>query len=311
MIVVTGANGFVGTALCRHLSDQKLLARAVTRRAQPGYTAVGDMDESTDWSNILDGVDTVVHLAARVHVMRESSADPLAEFRKVNVAATLNLARQAVRMNVRRFIYLSSIKVNGEMTLPGKPFEAGEAPNPSDPYGVSKAEAEDALKLVSQETNLETVIIRPPLIYGPGVKANFRNMIDWIYKGVPLPLGAIHNKRSLVALDNLSDLIIRCIHHPAAANQTFLVSDGEDLSTTQLMQRMASSLGCSPRLLPVPAGMLQFGATIVGKTAYAQRLLGSLQLDIAKTRELLGWDPPVSVDEALRKTAEDFLCHRR
>jgi len=309
MILVTGANGFVGSALCQRLSAQNFLVRPVTRTYFPGCIVVGNMDDTTDWSHALQGVDVIVHLAARVHIMNESAENPLDEFRRVNVAATLNLARQAVKAKVKRFIYLSSIKVNGELSCLGKPFTPEDLPKPSDPYGLSKLEAENGLRLISHQSTLETVIIRPPLVYGPGVKANFQTMIRWLYKGLPLPLGAIHNQRSLIALDNLNDLIVRCIDHPAAVNQTFLASDGEDLSTTQLMQKTASFLGRSARLIPVPVKYLKFGASILGKHAYMQRLLGSLQLDIVKSRKLLDWDPPVLVDDALRKTAEDFLRH--
>ena len=256
------------------------------------------------------GVQIVIHAAARVHVMSESSADPLAEFRKVNVDGTLNLARQAVAAGVRRFIFVSSIKVNGEGTEPGKPYKADDAPAPVDPYGISKLEAEHGLLALAAETGMEVVIIRPVLVYGPGVKANFRSMMNWLNKGIPLPLGSIRNKRSLVALDNLVDLIVTCIEHPAAANQVFLVSDGEDLSTTELLRRMGAALGKPARLLPLPGAWLNGAACLLGKGAIAQRLCGSLQVDIEKTRRLLGWTPPVTVDEALRKTARHFLEYR-
>jgi len=239
--------------------------------------------------------------------MHETANDPLAEFRKVNVDGTLNLARQAAAAGVRRFIFISSIKVNGEGSALGAPYLADAKPAPADPYGISKMEAEQGLRALAAETGMEVVIIRPVLVYGPGVKANFRSMMSWLNKGVPLPLGAIHNQRSLVALDNLVDLIVTCIDHPAAANQTFLVSDGEDLSTTELLRRMGAALGKPARLLPVPAFMLQAGAALLGKRDMAQRLCGSLQVDISKTRELLNWTPPVSVDQALAKTAAHFL----
>ena len=255
----------------------------------------------------MGGISTVVHCAARVHVMDDDAADPLREFRRINVDGTLRLATQAAEAGVRRFVFISSIKVNGESTVLGRPFTAQQAPAPIDPYGVSKWEAEQLLRKLSAETAMEVVIIRPVLVYGPGVKANFLNMMRWLYKGVPLPLGAIHNKRSLVALDNLVDLIVTCIDHPKAANQTFLVSDGEDLSTTELLRRMSQALGKRPRLLPVPAWMLETAANVVGKQSIAQRLCGSLQVDISHTRERLGWTPPVSVDAALRKTAQHFL----
>jgi len=236
--------------------------------------------------------------------MRDEVDDPLAEYRKVNVEGTLNLARQAVAAGVRRFVFLSSIKVNGEATAPGNPFHADDVPSPEDAYGVSKLEAEQGLILLAAETDMEMVIIRPPLVYGPGVKGNFASMIKLIDKGVPLPLGAIYNKRSLVGIGNLVDLIIRCINYPAAANQVFLAGDGEDLSTTELLRAVGKAMGKSARLIPVPAGLLQFGATILGKRAMAQRLLGSLQVDISKTCELLDWKPPYRVEEGLRRCFE-------
>lgn len=312
MILVTGATGFVGRALCERLREQSALRVAVrTSIADAGSEQLdvvkASLDPDQNWSPALGGISTVVHCAARVHVMDDDAADPLREFRRINVDGTLRLATQAAEAGVRRFVFISSIKVNGESTVLGRPFTAQQAPAPIDPYGVSKWEAEQLLRKLSAETAMEVVIIRPVLVYGPGVKANFLNMMRWLYKGVPLPLGAIHNKRSLVALDNLVDLIVTCIDHPKAANQTFLVSDGEDLSTTELLRRMSQALGKRPRLLPVPAWMLETAANVVGKQSIAQRLCGSLQVDISHTRERLGWTPPVSVDAALRKTAQHFL----
>ena len=240
--------------------------------------------------------------------MTEQATDPLLEFRHINVDGTLNLARQAAEAGTRRFVFLSSIKVNGERTNPGRPFTADQQPEPGDPYGVSKMEAEIALRELAKKTGMEVVIIRPPLVYGPGVKANFLEMMRWLSRGVPLPLGAVtQNKRSLVALGNLVDLVETCIEHPAAANQTFLVSDGEILSTADLLQRLGIALGCPARLIPVPVGLLKLGAALLGRSAVAQRLCGSLEVDIGKTRELLGWSPPLSVDEGLRRTAEYWL----
>jgi len=240
--------------------------------------------------------------------MNEDAGDPLAEFRRVNVDGTLRLARQAAEAGVRRFVFVSSIKVNGEHSQPGHPFTADEIPAPGDPYGVSKCEAEAGLRALSQETGMEVVIIRPPLVYGPGVKANFLAMMRWLQRGVPLPLGGVTaNRRSLVFLDNLVDLIVTCIDHPAAANQTFLVSDDEDLSTAALLRRMAAALGRPARLVPVPAGLIVFGAKLIGRPGIAQRLCGSLQVDIGKTKAFLGWAPPISVDEGLRRTAEHWL----
>lgn len=315
--LLTGASGFVGQALqVRLLADKSCGLRAIFRCLPASLPAgmegfsVPDLAGDRDWRELLGGVKVVIHCAARVHVMDEKSADPLAEFRKVNVDGTLNLARQAATEGVKRFIFVSSIKVNGEGTEPDKPYKADDTPAPVDPYGISKLEAEQGLMALATETGMEVVIIRPVLVYGPGVKANFRSMMSWLNMGVPLPLGAIHNKRSLVALDNLVDLIVTCIEHPAAANEVFLVSDGEDLSTTELLQRMGSALDKPARLLPVPAAWLDGAARLVGKEAIAQRLCGSLQVDIEKTRRLLGWTPPVPVDDALRKTACHFLEYR-
>jgi len=268
---------------------------------------VGGIDGLSNWTDALCGAKVVVHLAARVHIMRDEAADPLTEFRRVNVEGTLNLARQAADAGVRRFIYLSSIKVNGEQTLCEQSFTVQDVPAPLDPYSISKHEAEESLRKLAQQTGMEVVIIRPPLVYGPGVKANFLAMMRWLHKGVPLPLGAIHNRRSLVALDNLVDLIITCLDHPAAANQTFLISDGEDLSTTELLRRMGLALGRPARLIPVPVSLLTSGAALLGRRDMAQRLCGSLQVDISKARALLGWKPPISVDEGLRRTAQGFL----
>lgn len=308
-ILVTGANGFVGRALCVRAVARGMTVRGITR--SPRSLSIGienvvidGIDESTDWRNGLRGCGAVIHLAARVHVMRGTSADPLEEFRRVNVQGTLNLARKAAAAGVRRFLFVSSIKVNGEATQLGRQFTADDAPAPLDAYGVSKMEAEEGLREIALQTGMEVVIIRPPLVYGPGVKANFAAMMRWLKRGVPLPLGAIHNQRSLVSLDNLVDLIVTCITHPAAANQTFLVSDGEDVSTTELLRHMGQAMGRPARLIPVPASWLKLAAALVGKREIAQRLCGSLQVDIEKTRRLLGWTPPLSLDDGLKKAAE-------
>lgn len=281
--------------------------RRSSRSGSDNAIPVGDIGKTTDWQLALQNIEVVVHLAARVHIMNDDAVDPLLEFRRVNVDGTLNLARQAAAAGVKRFIFISSIKVNGEATPPGKPYSADAMPAPIDPYGISKREAEDGLRQLAVQTGIEVVIIRPPLVYGPGVKANFLEMMKWLHKGIPLPLGAIHNRRSLVALDNLVDLIVTCVEHPAAAHQTYLVADGEDLSTTDLLRRMGVALGKPAKLLPVPAWLLTAGAKMIGKSALSQRLCGSLQVDISKNRELLGWVPPIKVDDALRLTAEYFL----
>ena len=252
-------------------------------------------------------IDAVVHCAARVHVMDDTAEDPLAEFRKVNVDLTLDLARSALAAGARRFIFISSIKVNGESTVPGVPFTANDLPQPADPYAQSKLEAEVALRSLAAETGLEVVIIRTPLVYGPGVKGNFRTMMRVLAAGLPLPLGKIDNKRSLVALDNLVDLIVTCIDHPAAANQTLMVSDGEDLSTSELLRRLAAALGRNARLLPIPESWLGRGARLLRRETVHARLCGSLQVDMRETRALLGWTPPIQMDDALRQTAQAFL----
>ncbi|WMP17961.1 UDP-glucose 4-epimerase family protein [Thiothrix lacustris] len=317
MILLTGSTGFIGQSLSQKLTNQKVPLTAAVRRTTDTLpdpirqVPVGDLLPNTDWSQALTSVDAVIHLAARVHVMQDTATDPLAAFRNINTAGTLNLARQAAAAGVRRFIFLSSIKVNGEHTTADKPFTADDTHIPTDLYGISKYEAEQGLHELALQTGMEVVIIRPPLVYGPGVKANFLSMMRWLHKGIPLPLGAIHNQRSLVALNNLVDLITTCIDHPAAANQTFLVSDGEDLSTTALLQRLGSALGKPTRLLPVPQRLLTASLTLLGKAAIAQRLCGNLQVDISKTRDLLGWVPPLSVDEALRQTAQAYLQSRR
>ena len=307
-ILVTGANGFVGKSLSAELFGQGHTVQAAVRTKFASIesvetTIVGEVNGSTDWSHSLADVSTVVHLAARVHVMQDNSTDPLAEFRAVNVHGTLNLARQAAAAGVRRFVFLSSIKVNGEHTDLGSPFNAEQTPAPQDAYGISKLEAELGLRGIAAETGMQVVIIRPPLIYGAGVKANFASLLRAVRRGVPLPLGlATHNRRSFVSLNNLVDFIITCIQHPNAANQTFLVSDGCDLSTTELLRRMGNALGKSARLIPVPVAVLEAGAALFGRRDVAQRLCGTLQVDITKAKELLGWMPPFGVDEGLRLT---------
>jgi nucleoside-diphosphate-sugar epimerase len=263
-------------------------------------TVVGSIDAATPWSGALGGVDAVIHLAARAHILNDSAADPLTAFRSVNVEGTLNLARQAATAGVKRFVFISSVKVNGESTEPGRAFTEVDAPNPQDAYGQSKHEAEQGLREIAAQTGMEVVIIRPPLVYGPGVKANFAALMRAVQRGWPLPLGAVHNKRSLVALSNLIDFIITCITHPQAVNQTFLVSDGQDLSTPELVRGLALAAGMPARLLPVPVWALQAGATLLGKGGAVQRLCGNLQVDISKARSLLGWVPPISVEEQLR-----------
>jgi len=310
-VLVTGARGFVGEALVfRLLLDKKIspvaAVRGPTRLQGLCQVVAFDLADAQSLPD-LRNVSVIVHAAARVHVMNETANDALAEFRKVNVEGTLRLARHAAVSGVRRFIYISSIKVNGERTALGHPFKAQDVPAPLDPYGLSKHEAEEALKELSASTGMEVVIIRPPLVYGPGVKANFLSLLRWMQRGVPLPLGAINNRRSLVAIGNLIDLIVVCIDHPAASGNTFLVSDGEDLSTTQLLRRLGAALGTKACLLPVPAWLLSLVITVSGKRAIVRRLCDSLQVDISKNNEILGWTPPVKVDRAMRQTAGHFL----
>jgi nucleoside-diphosphate-sugar epimerase len=313
--LVTGPTGFVGTGLIQHLlADPAQHVVAAFRAASPRPVErvesiqVGELTAETDWRAALADVDAVVHLAARVHVMHDTAADPLADFRRVNVEGSLHLARRSAAAGVRRFVYVSSIKVNGDATSTGLVFRADDVPQPLDPYGISKHEAELALRQLAASTGMELVVVRPPLVYGPGVRANFRSMMNWLLRGVPLPFGAIDNRRSLVALDNLCDLLVTCVRHPAAAGQTFLASDGDDVSTTQLLQRLGRALGHPARLLPVPPALLRTVFGVMGKQDISRRLFSSLQVDITPARDLLGWRPPIGLDEGLRRAAAAFLA---
>jgi UDP-glucose 4-epimerase len=306
MILLTGATGFVGNALLNELVMRDQRVRVATRykmdKLPPGVDQclVEDLSVNTDWSASLVGIDSIVHMAARVHQMEENPQDSLHKYRQTNVEGSLTLARQAAASGVRRFIFMSSIKVNGESTLPGKPFLVEDPPRPVDPYGVTKLEAEQGLAAISSETGMEVVVIRPPLVYGRGAKGNFQTLGNWVKRGIPLPLGFINNKRSFVAIDNLVDFIITCIHHPKAGNETFLVGDGKDISTTELLRKMKQATHKSTCLVPVPSGLIVLLATLLGKRAVAQRLCGFLQVDISKARALLGWSPPVSIEQGLR-----------
>lgn len=304
-ILITGANGFVGKHLLNALLQlDDVFVKAVSRKkieltANDKLSIVPPLDllQKNGWHHVLADCDVLIHTAARVHVMHETDADPLQAFRAVNVEGTLHLARQAAQCGVKRFIFISTIFVNGERTLTETPFTAEDNPKPCSPYGVSKYEAEEALKGLGWKTGMEIVIIRPPLIYGSGVKGNVQRLINIIQKGIPLPLGAVKNKRSFVAIDNLLSLIITCIDHPNAANELFLVSDGHDLSTTELLQLMANALHKHIHLFTIPEKILYLGATALGKKAEFQRLFGSLQVDIKKTCNLLEWRPIVSVEQ--------------
>ena len=305
-LLVTGASGFLGRQLCTQLVSQKYLVKALHRGQSvnnvPGcqnITAAG-IESWHDNSAALQGVRAVIHLAARVHVMHDAATNPLEEFRKVNVHGTLHLARQAAAAGVKRFVFISTAKVNGESTALGAAFTENNTANPQDPYALSKYEAEQGLQQITLDTGMAVVIIRPPLVYGPGVRANFAALMRAVQRGWPLPLGAVHNQRSLIGLDNLVNFIILCVTHPAAANQIFLVSDGHDLSTTELVRSMAQVAGVADRLLPVPVSLLQVAGKCLGKTKQIERLCGNLQLNISKARTLLNWVPPVSVQEGLR-----------
>lgn len=313
-VLITGSTGFVGRALLAQLQARpEFHIRTSLRHAAPAdanhpveSVLVGDMHANTDWRAALLDIDTVVHLAARVHVMQEQDPNPLQAFRDSNVQATIHLAQRAAQAGVKRLIFVSSVKVNGESTPTGHPFNETSPLLPHEPYAISKLEAEQGLQQLGQTSGMEITILRPPLIYGPGVKANFASLARAVARGKLLPLGDIHNQRSLVALGNLTDLITLCLTHPAAANQTFMVSDGEDVSTTALVQRMALAIGRPPRLLAVPAWILSAGATLLGQRAAVQRLCGNLQIDSSKARTLLGWVPPVSVNEGLRRALEEY-----
>ncbi|MBB1076207.1 SDR family oxidoreductase [Rhodoferax sp. 4810] len=306
-VLVTGALGFVGKSVVAGALTGGFSVCASSRQkvmqlgSRVGFIDVGDLDSATDWSLALQGVHSVVHCAARAHVLHETAVDPQAAFRLVNVDGTLNLARQAVAARVKRFVFLSSIGVNGTQTAPGDAFSEAGAPHPQNAYAISKWEAEQGLRHMADQTGLEVVIIRPPLVYGLGAPGNFGALMRAVQKGWPLPLGAVHNQRSLVALDNLVDFIITCITHPKAANQTFLISDGQDLSTTELVRGMAQAAGVPARLLPVPMWALEWAGRLVGKGDAVQRLCGNLQIDSSKARDLLGWEPKVSVHEGLRR----------
>jgi len=314
-VAVSGANGFVGQALAQHLASSGHQVLAYMQRSGVFAKTAGiiaaaapDLCLRADWQ-LSSGqeIDVFVHCAARVHVMSDESTDSLNEFRRVNVDGTASLARQAAAAGVRRFIFLSSIKVNGEYTEAEHPFRADDPPAPESPYGVSKHEAEQVLRHIAADTGMEVVIIRPPLVYGPGVKANFESMMRLLVRGFPMPLAAVNdNLRSLVALDNLVDLIVTCMDHTEAINQTLLVSDGEDLSTANLLRRMGTALDHPARLFYVPRPLLSLSAKIANSPEIYKRLCSSLQLDITKTRDLLGWAPRVSVYEGLRRAANGF-----
>ena len=309
-VLVTGAAGFVGGAVVRGLRDRGWAVRAAVRALSAGHhedrtIAVGDIGPLTDWSRALAGASAIVHCAARVHQLHDASDDPLGAFRKTNVAGTLALAVNAARSGVRRFVFISSIGVNGAETT-GTPFRAGDAPAPHSPYAVSKHEAEIGLHAIATETAMEIVVVRPPLVYGPGAPGNFAALLRAVKRGWPLPFGAIHNRRAFIAIDNLVDFVATALAHPAPLSGTFLVSDGEDISTSDLLRRTASALGHPARLLAVPARWIRGAASAVGRAELGQRLCGSLEVDIESSCIALGWRPPVKIDEALVRTTQHF-----
>ena len=308
-ILVTGASGFVGQALVAHLVGLDSNEVVAMMRASPAnrlagarYVAAGDMTAGRLGAATLEGVEVIVHAAARVHVLNDDKAKSAIEFDRVNVTATLELAHQAVAAGVRRFVFLSSIGVNGVQTDIGKPFTEADPPNPHNPYADSKLKAEQGLLLLSEQSGLELVIIRPPLVYGPGVRANFAALMRAVQRGWPLPLACVHNLRSMVAMDNLVSFIATCVDHPRAANTTFLVSDGQDISSPNLVRGLAQALGVAARLVPVPVSALQFVGRAFGRGDVIQRVCGNLRVDISKARRVLAWQPPVSMEEGLRRT---------
>ncbi|MBL8650321.1 MAG: NAD-dependent epimerase/dehydratase family protein [Sphingopyxis sp.] len=304
LTLVTGANGFVGGEIVRQLREQGVSVRSAVRRAiGDDAVSVGDIGPDTDWSAALAGVDRVIHCAARVHQMDDRAADPLAAFHAVNRDGTAALARQAVAARVKRLVFLSTIKVNGETTRDRGPFTAEDAPAPQDPYGQSKWQAEQALHAIAAETGLEVVVIRPPLVYGPGVRANFARMVAWVARGRPLPFGLCRNQRSLVAVTNLASLAIAASRHPAAAGATLLATDGETVSVRDLLARIGTAFGRPARLFPVPPALLRLVGSLSGQRAAIDRLCDPLVVDGAPTRQLLGWHPPVTMAEALAQMA--------
>ena len=308
-ILLTGASGFVGKATLAQLQRlpgthiRLALRQPLADFAREHQHMISGIDANTHWTSALQGIDTVVHLAARVHVMRDTATDPLAAFRAVNVDGTLALARQAVELGVRRFVYVSSVKVLGESNAPNSAFTEDSPSDARDPYGISKLEAENGLKSLAEQTGLDMVILRPPLVYGPGVGANFQALMRAVQRGIPLPLGSIHNQRSLVSVHNLASAICLCTHHAKAINQTFLISDQRDLSTPELVRGIAKAMGRPARLLPVPPTLLNVLGKLTGRSAAVQRLCGDLRVDSKKISQLLGWQPVLTVQEALDAAA--------
>ncbi len=304
-VLVTGANGFVGSALCPRLAGLGYEVVPLVRR-QSNIANEVIVHDAVSWKAALNGCDSVIHLAARAHVMQDQERNPLQAFRVSNVDTTIELAKRAVEAGVRRFVFMSTIKVNGEETAPGCSFSPEDLTEPKDPYAISKWEAEQGLFEIAKKIGLELVIIRPPLVYGPGVKGNFATLIKWVKNGVPLPFGALRNRRSMIGLDNLLNFTVLCAdaaRSPSAKGQVFLVSDGEDVSTTELLRRVAKAYGCKSRMFSVPVDLMRLAARCTGKSSLADRLFGSLVVDNSKARQMLGWHPPSSMDEQLQKMA--------
>ncbi|ADU38842.1 UDP-glucose 4-epimerase family protein [Variovorax paradoxus] len=311
LVAVTGASGFIGSTVVRACEKRGVAVRSLVRRDTAGGAnsfEIGDIDSDTNWQNALEGVECIVHCAGRAHVLIERNSDPLAEFRRINRDGTLNLAEQAATTGVKRLIFLSSIGVMGSTTDGRAPFSESDTPQPMMDYAISKLEAERGLQEIATRTGLEVVILRPPMVYGPGAPGNFARLVRALVKGWPLPLGSVSsNRRSYIGIQNLVDLIVTCIEHPAAASQTFLACDGEDVSTVDLLRRMGVALKKSPRLLPFPVSLIKVGAGVLGKATLAQSLCASLQVDGDKARQMLGWEPPLDLNEGLRLAVEEYL----
>lgn len=310
-ILVTGATGFVGKFIVKSLVAENydvvasVRTKSIHLPLEITQIIVAGLHPSTDWSTALKDVDIVIHAAARAHVLDKPTDKSLVEFQNINTKGTLSLAQQAAKEQVKRFIYISSIRVNGKNN--SSPFTEMDEPNPQELYAISKFEAEQHLLALGKAAKMEITIIRPPLVYGPNPSANFANLIKWVNRGIPLPFGAIHNQRSFVAIDNLVSFIIHCIDHPKAANEIFLIADGKDVSTTELLRKVANAFGKKPMLIPIPVSVMTFFAKVLGKGDIANRLFSSLQVDSSKARNLLGWKPVTTMDEQLKETADAYL----